>query len=421
MQRVQIARVSAREILDSRGYPTVEATVHLGNGGLGTASVPAGASRGSYEAHELRDGDRRRYGGRGVLGAVYHIQKLISPALSGISVFDQEEIDTTMLLLDGTPDKSRLGANAILAVSLAAARAAAATLGLPLFRYLGGVRARRMPIPMMNILNGGKHADNNLDIQEFMIVPVGAESFTEALRMGSEIYHALGEILHRRHLETSVGDEGGYAPSLEGHAEALDLICDAIAAAGYDTDRVKLSLDAAAGEWYDADGKNYLLPKSGARYTAEALSDYWQELCHAYPIFSIEDALGEDDFSSWQGLTDTLGERVLLVGDDLFATNEERLRAGVLSGAANAILVKPNQIGTLTEALRVLDTASEGGYRTILSHRSGETEDTTVADLAVAGGCGLIKAGAPARSERVAKYNRLLRIEAALYRGGTYG
>ncbi len=421
MQRVQIARVSAREILDSRGYPTVEATVHLGNGGIGTASVPAGASRGSYEAHELRDGARRRYGGRGVLGAVYHITKLISPALSGISVFDQEEIDTTMILLDGTLDKSRLGANAILAVSLAAARAAAATPGLPLFRYLGGVRARRMPVPMMNILNGGKHADNNLDIQEFMIVPVGAESFGEALRMGSEIYHALGEILHRRHLETSVGDEGGYAPSLEGHAEALDLICDAIAAAGYDTDRVKLSLDAAAGEWYDADGKNYLLPKSGARYTAAGLSEYWQELCHAYPIFSIEDALGEDDFSSWQGLTDTLGERVLLVGDDLFATNEERLRAGVLSGAANAVLVKPNQIGTLTETLRVLDTASEGGYRTILSHRSGETEDTTVADLAVAGGCGLIKAGAPARSERVAKYNRLLRIEAALYRGGTYG
>ena len=421
MQRAQIARVSAREILDSRGYPTVEATVHLGNGGIGTASVPAGASRGSYEAHELRDGDRRRYGGRGVLGAVYQITKLISPALSGMSVFDQEEIDRTMLLLDGTEDKSRLGANAILAVSLAAARAAAATLGLPLFRYLGGVRARRMPVPMMNILNGGKHADNNLDIQEFMIVPVGAESFSEALRMGSEIYHALGELLHRRHLETSVGDEGGYAPSLEGHAEALDLLCDAIAAAGYDTDRVKLSLDAAAGEWYDADGKSYLLPKSGARYTAASLSEYWQEICHAYPIFSIEDALGEDDFSSWQGLTDTLGERVLLVGDDLFATNEERLRAGVLSGAANAILVKPNQIGTLTETLRVLDTAGEGGYRTILSHRSGETEDTTVADLAVAGGCGLIKAGAPARGERVAKYNRLLRIEASLLHGGCYG
>ena len=421
MQKIQIARVGAREILDSRGYPTVEATVYLGNGGIGTASVPAGASRGSYEAHELRDGDRRRFGGRGVLGAVYNITHLISPALSGMPILEQEEIDSTMLLLDGTSDKGRLGANAILAVSLAAARAAAATLGLPLFRYLGGARARRLPIPMMNILNGGKHADNNLDIQEFMIVPVGAGSFSEAIRMGSEIYHALGEILHRRGLSTAVGDEGGYAPSLESHAEALDLICDAIAAAGYDTERVKLSLDAAASEWYDADGKTYLLPKSGARYTAEGLSEYWQEMCHSYPIFSIEDALGEDDFRAWHGLTNTLGERLLLVGDDLFATNEERLRAGIAGGVANAVLVKPNQIGTLTETLRVLDTAAEAGYRTILSHRSGETEDTTVADLAVAGGCGLLKAGAPARSERVAKYNRLLKIEAALHHGGRFG
>ena len=306
-------------------------------------------------------------------------------------------------------------------IPLTAARGAAAALGLPLFRYIGGARARRMPIPMMNVLNGGAHADNNLDVQEFMLVPVGARSFEEALRMGSEIYHALGEILHRRHLSTAVGDEGGYAPSLESHAEALDLLCDAIAAAGYDTNRVRLSLDAAASEWYDADGKTYLLPKSGARYTAESLSEYWQELCHSYPIFSIEDALGEDDFRAWHSLTDTLGERVLLVGDDLFATNEERLQAGVIGGAANAILVKPNQIGTLTETLRVVDAALDAGYRTIFSHRSGETEDTTLADLAVAAGCGLIKAGAPARSERVAKYNRLLRIEAALFHGGRYG
>ena len=421
MQKIQIARVGAREILDSRGYPTVEATVYLGNGGIGTASVPAGASRGSYEAHELRDGDRRRYGGRGVLGAVYHVTKLISPALSGISVFDQEEIDHTMRLLDGTENKGRLGANAILAVSLAAARAAAATLGIPLFRYIGGIRTRRMPIPMMNILNGGKHADNSLDIQEMMILPVGAESFREAICMGSEIYHALGELLHRRGHATAVGDEGGYAPSLESHAEALDLLCDAITAAGYDTDRVKISIDAAASEWYDADGKSYLQPKSGARYTAESLSKYWQELCHAYPIFSIEDALGEDDFHAWNGLTDALGDRILLVGDDLFATNLERLRAGIGGGAANAILVKPNQIGTLTETMRVVEAAEEAGYRTILSHRSGETEDTTIADLAVGLGCGLIKAGAPARGERVAKYNRLLRIEATLFHGGRYG
>lgn len=421
MQRIQIARVGAREILDSRGYPTVEATVYLTNGGVGTAAVPAGASCGSHEAKELRDGDARRFGGRGVLGAVYHITKLISPALSGIHVLDQEEIDTTMLLLDGTEDKGRLGANAMLAVSLASARAAAAALGIPLFRYIGGVRARRMPIPMMNVLNGGVHAPNNLDIQEFMIVPVGAESFGEALRMGSEIYHALGEILRRMGHTTAVGDEGGYAPSLESHAEALDLLCDAIAAAGYDTDRVKLALDAAASGWYDPATEEYLLPKSGARYTAKELSEYWQELAYGYPIYSIEDALGEDDFRAWHGLTDALGDRVLLVGDDLFVTNEERLLAGIRGGAAGAILVKPNQIGTLTETLRVLDTAHEAGYRSILSHRSGETEDTTIADLAVAGGCGLIKAGAPARSERVAKYNRLLKIEAALFHGGRFG
>lgn len=421
MQKIQISRVVAREILDSRGYPTVEASVHLSNGISGTASVPSGASCGTYEAHELRDGDRNRYGGRGTLGAVYHVARLISPALAGLSVFEQEEIDGTMLVLDGTSDKGRLGANAILAVSLAAARAGAAVLGLPLFRYLGGMRARRMPIPMMNILNGGRHADNNLDIQEFMIVPVGAESFAEALRMGSEIYHALGQILERRHLSTAVGDEGGYAPSLESHAEALDLLCDSIAAAGYDTDRVKLSLDAAASEWYDADGSGYLLPKSGARYTSAELTAYWQELCVGYPIFSLEDALGEDDFAAWQVLTDRVGESTLLVGDDLFATNEKRLAAGIRAGAANAILVKPNQIGTVSETLHVMETAAEGGYRTVLSHRSGETEDTAIADLAVAGGGGLIKAGAPARGERTSKYNRLLRIEAALFHGGRFG
>ena len=274
---------------------------------------------------------------------------------------------------------------------------------------------------MMNVLNGGAHADNNLDIQEFMLVPVGAESFAEALRMGSEIYHALGEILRRRRLSTAVGDEGGYAPSLSGHEEALELLCDAIAAAGYDTERVRISLDAAAGEWQAPEGEGYLLPKSGRRYTAAELSEYWQGLCHEYPILSIEDALGEDDLSGWQGLTDRLGERLMLVGDDLFVTNEERLRLGIERGAANAVLIKPNQIGTLSETLRVLDLAAESGYRAILSHRSGETEDTTIADLAVAAGCGFIKAGAPCRSERVAKYNRLLKIEAALFHGGRYG
>lgn len=421
MQRIQIIRASAREILDSRGHPTVEASVFLSNGSVGVACVPSGASTGTHEARELRDGVRTRFGGRGVLGAVYNVTKLISPAISGINVLDQDEIDATMLLLDGTQDKSRLGANAILAVSLAAARAAAAALGLPLFRYLGGARARRLPIPMMNVLNGGAHADNNLDIQEFMLVPVGAESFAEALRMGSEIYHALGEILRRRRLSTAVGDEGGYAPSLSGHEEALELLCDAIAAAGYDTERVRISLDAAAGEWQAPEGEGYLLPKSGRRYTAAELSEYWQGLCHEYPILSIEDALGEDDLSGWQGLTDRLGERLMLVGDDLFVTNEERLRLGIERGAANAVLIKPNQIGTLSETLRVLDLAAESGYRAILSHRSGETEDTTIADLAVAAGCGFIKAGAPCRSERVAKYNRLLKIEAALFHGGRYG
>ena len=421
MQRSRIARVGAREILDSRGMPTVEATVYLENGGIGTASVPSGASRGSYEAHEVRDTSRPRYGGRGVQSAVYHVRKLISPALSGISVLEQEEIDSTMLLLDGTEDKSRLGANAILAVSLAAARAGAAVLGLPLYRYIGGLRADRLPIPMMNLLNGGAHADNNLDVQEFMIVPVGAESFSEALRMGSEIYHALGQILQRARLSCAVGDEGGYAPSLSSEAEALDLLLDAITAAGYSTDNVRLSLDVAASEWRDPDGRGYLLPKSGTRHTTEELSDYLTKLCRAYPILSVEDPLDEDDFNAWSHLTDTLGGDVMLVGDDLFVTNLGRLNAGIAHGAANAILIKPNQIGTLTEVLRVVERAGRAGYRAILSHRSGETEDTTIADLAVALGCCYIKAGAPCRSERVAKYNRLLRIEASLFHGGRFG
>ncbi len=420
MQKIQIVRASAREILDSRGNPTVEASVFLSNGTVGVAAVPSGASTGSHEAHELRDGGRTRYGGRGVLGAVYNVQRIISPAISGMNALDQEELDVTMCLLDGTEDKSRLGANATLAVSLAAARGAASALGLPLYRYIGGARARRLPIPMMNVLNGGAHASNNLDVQEFMLVPVGARSFEEALRMGSEIYHALGAILDKKGLSTAVGDEGGYAPMLSGCEEALDLLCDAIAAAGYDTERVMISLDAAATEWQAADG-GYFLPKEGRRTSAAELSDYWQSLCNEYPIFSIEDALAEDDLVGWAGLTDRLGERLLLVGDDLFVTNEDRLRMGMEQGAANAVLIKPNQIGTLTETLRVAELAAECGYRSILSHRSGETEDTTIADLAVGLSCGLIKAGAPCRSERVAKYNRLLKIEASLFHGGRYG
>lgn len=420
MQRITILRASAREILDSRGTPTVEASVFLSDGTVGIAAVPSGASTGTYEAHELRDGGKR-YGGRGVLGAVYNVNKTISPSVTGINALDQEELDATMRLLDGTNDKSRLGANAMLAVSLATARAAASALGLPLYRYLGGTRSNRLPIPMMNVLNGGLHADNTLDIQEFMLVPVGAENFTEALRMGSEIYRALGEILHRLHLSTAVGDEGGYAPSLASHEEALDLLCDAIAAAGYDTERVRIALDAAASEWCAPEGEGYLLPKSGRRYTREELCDYWQGLCHTYPILSIEDGLSEDDTVGWAGLTDRLGERLMLVGDDLFVTNEERLLSGIGKGAANAVLLKPNQIGTLSETVRVATLAAENGYRTVMSHRSGETEDTTIADLAVGLGCGFIKSGAPCRSERVAKYNRLLKIEAALFRGGRYG
>lgn len=421
MGKIQIVRAGAREILDSRGNPTVETTVFLSNGCVGTACVPSGASTGTYEALELRDGSSARYGGRGVLEAVYHVNKIISPAISGMDAFAQTELDETMILLDGTRDKSKLGANAILSVSLAAARAAACALGIPLFAYLGGARACRLPVPMMNLLNGGAHADNNLDIQEFMLVPVGAESFTEALRIGSEIYHTLGSILREQRLSTAVGDEGGYAPDLDGEEAALELLCEAIRRAGYDTDRVRISLDAAAGEWAAPEGEGYLLPKSGKRCSGEELIAYWSKLIEKYPIFSLEDGLGEEDFSGWSALTRAVGDRVMLVGDDLFVTNEERLKHGICVHAANAILIKPNQIGTLTETWRVIDTASRNGYRYILSHRSGETEDTTLADLSVAAGGGLIKAGAPCRSERVAKYNRLLKIESSLFRGGIFG
>lgn len=421
MGKNQIARASAREILDSRGTPTVEACVLLSDGTTGIAAVPSGASTGRYEAHELRDMGRRRYGGRGVLDAVYHVNKLISPAISGISVFEQEEIDHTMLALDGTENKSKLGANAMLAVSLAAARAGAASVGLPLYRYLGGCMAKRMPVPMMNILNGGAHAANNVDIQEFMIMPVGAASFQEAMRMGSEIYRALGSLLRARGLGTTVGDEGGYAPDLAGDEEAIELICRAIEEAGYDTDTVKIALDAAASEWAGESEGIYTQPKRGRSMHTEELVAYWKRLCAEYPIASIEDGLGEEDFGGWQLLTEALGKQVMLVGDDLFVTNVVRLKMGIDCHAGNTILIKPNQIGTLSETLDVIRLAERAGYRHILSHRSGETEDTTIADLALATNAGYIKSGAPCRSERVAKYNRLLKIEGALGEFSQYG
>lgn len=419
MAKVCISKVCGREVLDSRGNPTVEASVMLSDGSVGMASVPSGASTGIFEAHELRDKTSARYGGRGVLDAVYNISKKISPALIGVSVYEQGEIDTIMRELDGTENKSRLGANAILAVSMACARAGANSYHMPLFKYIGGVSARNLPIPMMNILNGGAHASNNVDIQEFMIAPVGAHSFGDALRIGAEIYHTLGKLLKARGLSTAVGDEGGYAPSLDGDEDAIRLICEAINTAGYDTETVKIALDAASSEWY-RDG-TYTLPKRGAKIDTDGLIAYWAELVGKYPIFSIEDGLDQTDFDGWAQLTERIGDRVMLVGDDLFVTNVKRLEVGIARGAANSVLIKPNQIGTISETIDVIVKAKSNGYRYILSHRSGETEDTTIADLAVGTNAPYIKTGAPCRSERVAKYNRLLRIENALGVGAKYG
>ena len=418
MAKVCVSRVCGREVLDSRGNPTVEASVMLSDGSVGMASVPSGASTGIFEAHELRDKTSARYGGRGVLDAVYNISKKISPALIGVSVYEQSEIDTIMRELDGTENKSRLGANAILAVSMACARAGANSYHMPLFKYIGGVSARNLPIPMMNILNGGAHASNNVDIQEFMIAPVGAHSFGDALRIGAEIYHTLGKLLKSRGLSTAVGDEGGYAPSLDGDEDAIRLICEAIDTAGYDTETVKIALDAASSEWY-RDGA-YTLPKR-AKIDTEGLIAYWTELVGKYPIFSIEDGLDQTDFDGWAQLTERIGDRIMLVGDDLFVTNVKRLEVGIARGAANSVLIKPNQIGTVSETIDVIVKAKSNGYRYIPSHRSGETEDTTIADLAVGTNAPYIKTGAPCRSERVAKYNRLLRIENALGIGAKYG
>lgn len=422
MNKPQIVRCSAREILDSRGNPTVEASVFLADGTVGMASVPSGASTGIYEAHEKRDNNPARYGGKGVEDAVCSICRRISPAVSGINATEQAELDRILLQLDGTQDKSFLGANATLAVSLANARAAANWYHLPLYRYLGGLDAHRLPVPMMNILNGGAHASNNLEIQEFMIVPVGFNRFSDALRAGSEIYHALGKLLKSRGLSTSVGDEGGFAPVLETDEAAIDLIGEAITASGYTADQVKIALDAAASEWYGENEGEYVLPKTGKHLSTEALTEYWTELCEKHPIImSIEDAFDQRDTLGWKSLTQRLGNKIMLVGDDLFVTNAKRLSAGIEASIANSILIKPNQVGTLSETMDTVHVAKNCGYRFIISHRSGDTEDTTIADIAVALGAGFIKTGAPCRSERVAKYNRLLRIEASLNCSAKYG
>jgi enolase len=406
-----IEQVGAREILDSRGNPTVEVEVALDDGTLARAAVPSGASTGEHEAVELRDGDAKRYSGKGVEKAVAAVLDEIGPELSGVDAVDQRIVDQKLVDLDGTPDKSRLGANAILGVSLAVAKAAAESSGLELFRYIGGPNAHVLPVPMLNILNGGAHADTDVDIQEFMIAPIGAESFREALRWGAEVYHSLKSVLKARKLATGLGDEGGFAPSLSSNREALDLIVEAIEKAGYKLgSQVALALDVAATEFY-SDGA-YVF--EGTKRSAEQMAAYYGELLDAYPLVSIEDPLSEDDWDGWVRLTDEVGERVQIVGDDLFVTNPERLEEGIARRAANALLVKVNQIGTLSETLDAVNLATSYGYRSMMSHRSGETEDTTIADLAVATGVGQIKSGAPARGERTAKYNQLLRIEEIL-------
>ncbi|MBJ6765844.1 phosphopyruvate hydratase [Myxococcaceae bacterium JPH2] len=417
----EIAQILAREVLDSRGNPTVEAEVQLVGGARGRAAVPSGASTGEHEAIELRDGDKGRYLGKGVRKAVAHVLETLAPALIGEDAADQVAVDRLMLELDGTPTKSKLGANAILAVSMACARAAAEAHGLPLYRYVGGLQARTLPVPLMNILNGGAHADTRVDVQEFMVVPAGAKSFAEGLRWGAEVFHALKKILKARKLATGVGDEGGYAPDLPANEEALKLIMEAIDAAGFKAgEQMFLALDVAASEFFDKASKKYKLKGEGKEYDAQGLLDYYRGLSERYPIVSIEDGMAEDDWDGWKKLTDALGNQVQLVGDDLFVTNVERLERGIASGVANSILVKVNQIGTLTETFDAVRMAHRAGFTSIMSHRSGETEDTTIADLAVALDCGQIKTGSASRSDRVAKYNQLLRIEQELGAGARY-
>jgi enolase 1/2/3 len=414
---VKIAHVHARQILDSRGNPTVEVDVALESGATGRAAVPSGASTGKFEAVELRDGDAGAYLGKGVLDAVANVEREIGLALVGADAGDQAGVDRLLLELDGTPNKSRLGANAVLGVSLAVAKAAAAAAGLPLYRWLGGDGASVLPVPLMNVVNGGAHAQNSLDLQEFMVVPAGASSFSEALRIGAETFQHLKALLHERGLATGVGDEGGFAPDLPSSEEAIAAVLEAAERAGH-SERVAVALDPATTELYE--GGRYRLPGEGLDLDTDGMIDLWDDLCGRYPIVSIEDGLAEDDWAGWQRLTERLGERAQLVGDDLFVTNVERLRRGIEERAANAILVKVNQIGTLTETLEAIELARANGYAAVISHRSGETEDTTIADLAVATGVGQIKTGAPSRSDRVAKYNQLLRIEEELAGDAVY-
>jgi len=419
---MKIETIKAREILDSRGNPTVEVDVILDSGIMGRAAVPSGASTGVHEALELRDGDKNRYGGKGVEKAVRHVNDVIAKALKGTNPFEQSSIDSALIALDGTATKSKLGANAILGVSLAVAKAAAAQLGMPLYRYVGGVDTYVMPVPMMNIINGGSHSDAPIAFQEFMIRPVGAASFKEALRMGAEVFHALKSVLHAKGLSTAVGDEGGFAPALKSDEEAIETILEAVKKAGYEPGKdFKIAMDAASSEWKSEKGKGYYkLPKAGTEYTSEELIEHWAKLCDKYPIISIEDGLDEEDWEGWQKLTARLGDKVQLVGDDLFVTNTERLAKGISLGAGNAILIKLNQIGSVSETLEAIKMAHKAGYTAISSHRSGETADTTIADLAVALNTCQIKTGAPSRSERVAKYNQLLRIEEELGASAVY-
>ena len=419
---MEIVKVIGREILDSRGNPTVEADVHLADGTIGRAAVPSGASTGEHEAVELRDNDKSRYLGKGTKKAAENVTKLISPALAGLDAADQTMVDHTMLKLDGTPNKGKLGANAILAVSMATARASAESEMTPLYRYLGGVNARVLPVPMMNVINGGAHADSSVDLQEFMLAPVGAKTFSEALRMGTETFHNLKTVLKKRGYSTAVGDEGGFAPSLKANEEALDVLMEAIQLAGYKPgEQICIALDPASSEFYDKDKKKYVFKKSDkSEKTSAQMVEFWAKWASQFPIISIEDGMAEDDWDGWKALTDALGKKIQLVGDDLFVTNSERLQKGIDMGVGNSILVKVNQIGSLTETLEAMRLAASANYTAMVSHRSGETEDAFIADLAVATNAGQIKTGSASRTDRIAKYNQLLRIEEELGSAAVY-
>jgi len=421
MNYLEIEKVIGREIIDSRGNPTVEAEVYLADGTVARGTAPSGASTGEFEALELRDGDKRRYGGKGVSKAVENINTAINGVLVGMDASDIYAVDRAMIEADGTTDKSKLGANAILAVSIACSRAASVSLDIPLYRFLGGINGNRLPVPMMNILNGGAHAANNVDVQEFMIMPVGADSFREGLRWCTEVFHALASLLKSKGLATSVGDEGGFAPDMASDEEAIDCILEAVRAAGYEPEKdFVLAMDAASSEWKSGRKGEYVLPKSGKKFTSAELVAHWKSLCEKYPIYSIEDGLDEEDWDGWKLMTEELGGKIQLVGDDLFVTNTERLQKGIEQGCGNSILIKLNQIGSVSETLEAIKMAHKAGYTAISSHRSGETEDTTIADLAVALNTCQIKTGAPSRSERVAKYNQLIRIEEELGAAAVY-